>query len=160
MLEVKAVNYQDPEYAKLLVELLNGYACDPLGGETPLRQEVKENLAGRLAMTPGAYTFIAFLEGEAVGLLNAFTGFSTFNAAPLINIHDVYVKAEARGQGAVDALFAAIEEVAVSLGCCKITLEVLENNPAAHKAYNRLGFAGYELGGDGGHALFWQKSLK
>lgn len=160
MLEVKAVNYQDPEYAKLLVELLNGYACDPLGGETPLRQEVKENLAGRLAVTPGAYSFIAFLEGEAVGLLNAFTGFSTFNAAPLINIHDVYVKAEARGQGAVDALFAAIEEVAVSLGCCKITLEVLENNPAAHKAYNRLGFAGYELGGDGGHALFWQKSLK
>ena len=160
MLEVKAVNYQDPVDAKLLVELLNGYACDPLGGETPLRDDVQADLAKRLENVPGAYSFIAFLNGEAVGLLNAFTGFSTFNAAPLINIHDVYVKSEARGQGAVDGLFAAIEDVAKALGCCKITLEVLENNPAAHKAYNRLGFAGYELGGDGGHALFWQKSLK
>lgn len=158
-LQITHVDYLDPQQGKDLVSLLNAYALDPLGGKTPLRDEVRQTLPAKLAKVNGANSFIAYLNDQPVGLLNAFMGFSTFNAAPLINIHDVYVAPEARGKGVVDALFTAIEAVAMELNCCKITLEVLEENGVAQSAYKRLGYKGYDLGEVGGEALFWQKKL-
>ena len=158
-LQITHVDYRNPQQGEDLVSLLNAYALDPLGGNAPLRDEVKEALPSKLAEVEGANSFIAYINDQPVGLLNAFMGFSTFNAAPLINIHDVYVAPEARGKGVVDALFAAIETVANELNCCKITLEVLEENGVAQSAYNRLGYKGYDLGEVGGEALFWQKKL-
>ena len=38
-------------------------------------------------------------------------------------------------------LFAAIEQRARELGCCKLTLEVLENNHRARRVYAAAGFA-------------------
>lgn len=158
-LQITHVDYLDPQQGEDLVSLLNAYALDPLGGKTPLRDEVRQTLPAKLAEVAGANSFIAYLNDQPVGLLNAFMGFSTFNAAPLINIHDVYVAPEARGKGVVDALFTAIEAVAMELNCCKITLEVLEENGVAQSAYKRLGYKGYDLGEVGGEALFWQKKL-
>jgi ribosomal protein S18 acetylase RimI-like enzyme len=158
-LEIKHVDYLDPQQGLDLVNLLNAYALDPLGGGSPLRDEVKDALPSKLAKVQGANSFIAYWDDHPVGLLNAFMGFSTFSAAPLINIHDVYVAPEARGRGVVDALFAAIEAVANELNCCKITLEVLEENGVAQSAYKRLGYKGYDPGEIGGEALFWQKKL-
>ncbi len=51
------------------------------------------------------------------------------------------------------------EPVAHRLGCCKMTLEVLEGNVAAQAAYQSCGFAGYELDPCMGKALFWKKKL-
>jgi ribosomal protein S18 acetylase RimI-like enzyme len=158
-LQITRVDYSDPQQGKDLVTLLNAYALDPLGGNTPLRDEVKQTLPAKLAELAGANSFIAYVNDQPVGLLNAFMGFSTFNASPLINIHDVYVAPDVRGKGVVDALFAAIEAVAKELNCCKITLEVLEENGVAQSAYKRLGYKGYDLGELGGEALFWQKKL-
>lgn len=158
-LQIAHVDYLDPQQGKDLVTLLNAYALDPLGGNTPLSSEVMQTLPSKLASVNGANSFIAYCNDQPVGLLNAFMGFSTFKAASLINIHDVYVAPEMRGKGVVDALFAAIEHLANELGCCKITLEVLEENGAAQSAYNRLGYKGYDLGEVGGEALFWQKKL-
>ena len=158
-LQITRVDYLDPQQGKDLVTLLNAYALDPLGGDTPLSDEVKQALPAKLAEVDGANSFIAYVNDQPVGLLNAFMGFSTFNAAPLINIHDVYVAPQARGKGVVDALFAAIEAVAKELNCCKITLEVLEEKGVAQSAYKRLGYKGYDLGELGGEALFWQKKL-
>ena len=53
----------------------------------------------------------------------------------------------------------AAEAIALSLGCCKLTLEVLEGNTVAHAAYKACGFAGYELAPNIGKAMFWQKKL-
>ena len=53
----------------------------------------------------------------------------------------------------------AAEELARELGCCKLTLEVLEGNAKAQAAYKSLGYAGYELDPAMGKALFWQKKL-
>ena len=158
-LQITHVDYRNSQQGEDLVSLLNAYALDPLGGNAPLRDEVKDALPSKLSEVEGANSFIAYINDQPVGLLNAVMGFSTFNAAPLINIHDVYVAPEARGKGVVDALFAAIETVANELNCCKITLEVLEENGVAQSAYNRLGYKGYDLGEVGGEALFWQKKL-
>jgi len=159
VLEVRRVDYSDPQQGQELVMLLNAYAQDPLGGDAPLSKEVMDRLPRRLSGVVGAYSFIAYQSGMPVGLLNAFTGFSTFSAAPLINVHDVYVAPNARGQGVVDALFDAIENVAKDQQCCKLTLEVLEENGPAQSAYKRLGYKGYDLGEAGGEALFWQKKI-
>ena len=53
----------------------------------------------------------------------------------------------------------AIEQHAREIGCCKVTLEVLEGNHPAKKAYSQAGFAAYELDPEAGQALFWQKKL-
>jgi len=51
------------------------------------------------------------------------------------------------------------EEIARELGCCKLTLEVLEGNTVAQNAYRSLGYASYELDAAMGKAMFWQKYL-
>lgn len=158
-MQVKRVDYQNSEDASALVRLLNAYAEEPLGGGVSLTTEVRARLPQAMSQIAGAYSFLVLKDGEAVALLNAFTGFSTFSARPLMNIHDVYVAPSARGEGAVELLFDAVEEQARVLNCCKLTLEVLQGNVRAQAAYRRLGFAGYDLGDESGYALFWQKKL-
>ena len=90
---------------------------------------------------------------------SCFVGFSTFAARPLLNIHDVHVLKEHQKRGIGRRLLEAAESEARRLGCCKLTLEVLENNHPAAALYEKLGFVGtYEPGG--GIALFRQKKLR
>jgi len=56
-------------------------------------------------------------------------------------------------------LLAEAEQIAIGLGCCKLTLEVLEGNAVAQAAYKASGFAGYQLDPKMGKAMFWQKKL-
>lgn len=158
-MELSIVNYQSPDDRQALVALLNAYAQDPLGGGEALTSDVQARLCDALTQHPGAYSFIVRHNSEPVGLLNAFTGFSTFKAMPLINIHDVYVAPHMRGKGVLQMLFEAVELKAIALGCCKLTLEVLQENYRAQGAYRRQGFKGYDLGEVGGEALFWQKKI-
>jgi ribosomal protein S18 acetylase RimI-like enzyme len=94
-----------------------------------------------------------------VGLINCFEGFSTFKCKPLVNIHDVVVIDGYRGQGVSQRMMDKVEEIARQRGCCKLTLEVLEGNKPAQRAYLRYGFSGYQLDPETGHALFWEKYL-
>ena len=59
------------------------------------------------------------------GVAICFEGFSTFACKPLLNIHDFCVKAEFRRRGLAMAMLMHIEIFARSIGCCKLTLEVL-----------------------------------
>ena len=158
-LEVRKVAFENVEQGQQLVELLNAYAEDPLGGAEPLSAEVKANLVKGLSQVPGALALLAYLDGQAVGVTTAFAGFSTFAAKPLLNIHDIAVLPAFRGQGVAQALMAGLEQEARERGCCKMTLEVLSNNHRAQQAYRRFGFAGYALDPEAGEALFWQKKL-
>jgi GNAT superfamily N-acetyltransferase len=101
---------------------------------------------------------LARLNDRAVGLANCFIGYSTFAAAPLVNIHDLAVLPGHRGTGIGKALLVAVEAEALKRGACKITLEVLSGNPARH-LYAREGYGDYQLDPATGHALFWQKRL-
>lgn len=168
------MDYRDPIDAAALITLLDLYAQDPMGGGVPLAQDVKARLCAELAerSNHGAVSFIAWnrvkemnavkaVNGDAkpVGLLNAFEAYSTFKARPLLNIHDLAVHPEHRGQGVGQALLAAVAQHAKDRGCCKLTLEVLSGNAVALKSYERFGFAGYQLAPTAGQAVFLQKWL-
>ncbi|MBV1790019.1 GNAT family N-acetyltransferase [Marinobacterium sp. D7] len=148
------------EQADAFRQLLNAYAKDPMGGGKPLPDDILERLPQALAQRSDSYSLIAYCDGKPAGLLNAFEGFSTFACAPLLNIHDVIVAEGYRGLGLADQLLEAAEGIARRTGCCKLTLEVLENNTRAQTVYRRCGYAGYELDPETGRAMFWQKVLR
>lgn len=74
-------------------------------------------------------------------------------------MHDVVVAASHRGQRLAKRMLEAVETEARRRGACKLTLEVLSGNAAALRAYEREGFAGYQLDPAFGSALFLQKKL-
>lgn len=156
---IRRADYHAPADRQALVALLNAYALDPMGGGEPLADAVQTTLCDRLAQVPLATSFIAWQGDEAVGLVNCFEGFSTFKAQPLLNVHDLIVRAGQRGRGVGQALLAAAQAHARQQGCCKLTLEVLSSNARALRSYEQFGFAPYVLDPAQGHALMMQKWL-
>jgi ribosomal protein S18 acetylase RimI-like enzyme len=156
---VLQASYTNPVHAEAIGFLLNQYAEDAMGGGESLSLDTRQQLAIELAKRPHAFSVLAFIAGEPVGLVNCFEGFSTFACRPLVNIHDVVVIASARGQGISQKMLTKVEEIARQRGCCKMTLEVLEGNEVALGAYRKLGFSDYQLDPQMGRALFWQKTL-
>ncbi|MGB5278594.1 MAG: GNAT family N-acetyltransferase [Gammaproteobacteria bacterium] len=158
-LEVVQADYGKETHAAGIVMLLDSYASDPMGGGKPLADHVKANLVNELSKLPHAFSVVAYLDDQPVGLVNCFEGFSTFACRPLINIHDVIVLAAYRGHGISQRMLEKVEEIAREKKCCKLTLEVLINNTAAQSAYRKFGFSDYSLDPATGTALFWQKML-
>ncbi len=148
-----------PAHAEAVVYLLNEYAKDEMGGGAELSAFAKQNLVSELETRQGIYSVIAFVHEKPAGLAICMEGFSTFACKPLLNVHDMVVAPEFRGRGISMRLLAKAEEIARSLGCCKLTLEVLEGNQVAQAAYRAYGFDGYELNPETGKALFWQKKI-
>ncbi|WP_456380444.1 GNAT family N-acetyltransferase [Thiolapillus sp.] len=160
MIEITVADYHDPSHQQAILHLLDAYARDPMGGGHPLSADTRQRLIPALIAQPGALSVLAFDGDTPVGLVNCFQALSTFQAKPLLNIHDVIVAAKYRGQGISSMLLEKVEEIARQRGCCKITLEVLEGNRIAKNAYRKLGFCGYELDPELGQALFWEKKLR
>lgn len=159
MIDISLVDYADPVHASALVQLLDAYARDPAGGGAPLAQEVLLGLPAALAARPQAFSVLAFDRAQPVGLINCIEGFSTFACRPLVNVHDVVVLASHRGRRIVQKMLARVEQEALARGACKLTLEVLQGNAPALRAYMREGFAGYQLDPAFGAAVFLQKKL-
>lgn len=159
MFTIEIVDYRNPIHARDLLTLLDHYARDPMGGGKSLKAEVKATLVNELARLAHAFSLIGYQDNQPIALANCFEVFSTFNAKPIVNVHDLMVHADYRGQGYAQKMLFKVEEIARARGCCKITLEVLEGNHRAQKSYKQFGFAGYELDAKTGNALFWQKSL-
>jgi GNAT superfamily N-acetyltransferase len=158
-LNVHRVDYLNAQDAQALVFLLDAYAQDPMGGGEALKPEASSRLCADMSRIAGAASFIAWLDGQPIGLINCFEGYSTFKAKPLLNVHDIAVLAGHRGQGVGQALLKAAEAHALSRGCCKLTLEVLSGNAPAMASYKRFGFEQYELDPAAGQAQFMQKWL-
>lgn len=159
VIEVIQADFNNAQHARDLVYLLNAYAADPMGGGAALPEAVQNSLVAELAKREFALSLLAYVNGVPAGLVNAFEGFSTFAAKPLINIHDLIVVKEFRGLQLSQTLLASLESIARERGCCKLTLEVLSGNETAKSAYLKFGFAGYALDPEVGQALFWQKKL-
>ena len=160
MFEIIQADLTKPEHAQAYLTLMSHYACDPMGGAEDLSDFAKQNLVETLLTRQDVFIVLAFKDRQPAGLLTAIEGFSTFACKPLFNVHDVVVFKDFRGQGVSTLLFAEIEKIAKMRNCCKITLEVLEGNEMAKKAYAKLGFAGYQLDPEFGNAHFWTKSLQ
>jgi ribosomal protein S18 acetylase RimI-like enzyme len=156
------VDFQKDAHREAVWQLMNHYAFDPMGGGQRLPDAQHDALLTQLAdwqATRQAVILLAWQGEDAVGLLNAFEGFSTFAAQPLLNIHDLVVHSAARAQGVGRQLLQAAEQIARARGCCKITLEVLSGNQTAQALYTQQGYAAYVLDQAKGSAQFWQKSL-
>ena len=160
-MDIAIVNadYLKERHAEEIGLLMDSYAADPMEGGKSLTQQVKYNIAKELSKLPYAFSVIGYIDGMAAGLINCFELFSTFSCRPLINIHDVIVLKEHRGVKLSQKMLERVEDIAISRGCCKLTLEVLEGNQIARSAYTKFGFSGYELDPEMGKALFWQKTL-
>lgn len=156
---VRLADYADPAHGGAVVALLDCYARDPMGGGAPLEPAARDRLVGALAMVPGAFSLLAFDGEQAVGLANCLTGFSTFAARPLVNIHDLAVLPQWRGRGVGRALMQAVEAEARARGACKVTLEVLSGNHGAKALYAAVGYGIYALDPQAGTAQFWEKKL-
>lgn len=157
--EIVIADLDVPLHRRGLVKLMEGYVLELTGGRQGLSDFSRTNLPSELAARKFAHVILAFVELEPVGLAICFEGFSTFACQSLLNIHDIEVAPNYRGRGLAKKLLQKIEELGLVLGCCKLTLEVLEGNTTALSLYKSFGFVGYELNPQMGKALFWEKKL-
>ena len=155
---ITTADFDDPRHEAAIIDTLNSYAADPLGGGESLRDDVRARLIPGLKNVPNALVLLAFKADEPVGVAICFYGFSTFKAEPLLNVHDLAVIPTHRGQGIGRALLAAAEDHACTRGCCKLTLEVQDGNSGARRLYERVGFRDYALG-DSDVTRFLEKPL-
>jgi len=158
-IEIIEADLSRDDHQRNVLELIDAYALDPMGNGKPLPDDVKRALIPGLKSHPTTLILLALSTGNAVGIAVCFIGFSTFAARPLINIHDFAVLPGNRGAGVGRQLLAAVERKAREMGCCKVTLEVLENNHRALKVYAAAGFARATYTEEAGGALFFAKKL-
>ena len=156
---IRRADYSDASDAAAIIRLMQAYAQDPMGGGEPLSGDAINNLVPNLSQITGAFTLLASDGEEAIGLVTCLQGFSTFRCKPLLNIHDVIVMPSYRGKGIVGSMLEQIECIALERGCCKLTLEVLEGNTAARRAYGKAGFTDYMLLPETGRAVFQHKLI-
>ena len=143
---IREADFANPGDCAGIVDVLNSYASDQIGGGQPLSPGVRERLAPGLRDHPTTLVLLAFVASRPVGVAVCFFGFSTFQARPLLNIHDLAVVPDWRGQGIGRALLEAVEGKAVRRGCCKLTLEVQDENRRARGLYGHYGFSDFVIG--------------
>ena len=147
------------EHRAAVLAMVDAYSMDAMGSARPLDPEVRTRLIPGLQRHPTTLIFMAFEGEQPVGVAVCFIGFSTFAAKPLVNIHDCMVIPGFRGKSVGRRLLEAVECKARELGCCKLTLEVMDNNHRALRAYEAAGFERYSLQEDAGTAIFLTKPL-
>lgn len=156
---IQPVDFDDPACTDDFLNLLDHYMRSPSGTGKPMPAALRTSLPAELRKRPTVLSFLAYQDGRAAGLINCVEGFSTFAGKPLLNIHDIIVHEDFRRRGMARALLAHAEQAALARGCCKLTLEVLEGNHGARKAYTGFGFQAYQLDPAMGQALFMEKKL-
>ncbi len=147
------------EHQHALVAMLDAYMRDPMEGGEPMSEQVKRDLVPGLRAHPACHVLIAHRDGLPVGFTICFLGFSTFLARPLLNIHDIFVDLPVRGRGIGLMLLQRIEAKARELNCCRITLEVREDNRVARGLYRKVGFDRVVVGAERIALEFWHKPL-
>lgn len=140
MVEIVHLDFNNPEHCQAEIDLMNHYMLDAMGDHPPLTALQGAHLIEVLREHPAKVILLAKYNGEYVGLINSFILIGTFKVKPFINIHDVIVLDTYRGIGAGRKLMEAIVDEARKLDCCKITLEVREDNIAAQALYKKIGF--------------------
>lgn len=139
-IEVFDCDFNNSNHCIKLVQLMNDYITDEMGGGELIEGEKVNQLIQGLKNHPSKLILFVSLNNEIAGLTNCFINFGTFAAAPFINIHDIIINKAFRGNGLGRVLMISIIEKANQLKCAKITLEVREDNRTAQNLYKSLGF--------------------
>jgi ribosomal protein S18 acetylase RimI-like enzyme len=158
-LTIVDASLDNPAHAGAFLEMIEAYARDPMEGGRPLPERVRSRLVPALRAHPAHYVLLAYDGDRAVGFSVCILGFSTFEARPLMNIHDIGVLSEYRGRGVGRQLMDRIEDLARKLNCCKLTLEVRRDNLPARGLYRKIGFDQVQVGMPPVPMEFWQKML-
>lgn len=158
-IQIVTADYTDEDQRTAIPNLLNAYAKDLLGFRKALDDEVLNHLVTGLEAFPTAIVLLAKADGVYVGMAICYLGFSTFNAQPLINIHDFMVLETYRNRGIGKRLLQEVEQIARERRCCKITLEVQMKNSAARGIYQSFGFKTSFLDPEAGEQLSLTKAL-
>lgn len=154
-------NLLNAEHQRAIVAMMDAYSQDPMGDGKPLSDYAREHLVAGLIAHPTTIVFLVFENMSPCGIATCFRGFSTFAAKPLINVSDFYIEPRLRGYGIGTKLLMAIEHEAMTTGCCRLTLEVQQNNSVARAVYGNFGFrqAVYAADANGGGSLYMVKQL-
>ncbi|MBW2179444.1 MAG: GNAT family N-acetyltransferase [Deltaproteobacteria bacterium] len=86
-----------------------------------------------------AELLIGYVGNEICGYALYFHNFSTFQGRPGMYLEDVYVQADARGQGLGRALLIEVVRIAQERGCRRCEWLVLDWNERAKQFYESLG---------------------
>ncbi|MET0735773.1 MAG: GNAT family N-acetyltransferase [Microbacterium sp.] len=130
--------------------------------------EVWQERTRLAAESEGIAQFVAESAGEPVGSLSVLvraTGqtdhMGRFIDDRRADVVGVWVRAESRGAGAVDALLAVAADWVASLGLRRLQLDVHRDNLRAQGAYRRAGFAptGETLSGPIGPEIVMAREL-
>ena len=63
----RIADYANPEDARTVSDLLNGYALDAFGNSAPLEPDVRATLCAHLGKVSGAFSVVASVGGGARG---------------------------------------------------------------------------------------------
>lgn len=157
-IEILEADLSNAQHCEAVAQLVNVLALEAPPHES-LSAEVLNEMPRGLQAFPTSLTLLAQVEDEFAGVAVCYWGYSTFRAKPLINIHDVAVKPTHRRRGIARALMQEVENRARAKGCCKITLEVDQDNENAQRLYADLGFLGQTNAAMPSAAFFWHKPL-
>ena len=103
----------------------------------PPNEEAVERLSGDLGKRFDAY--LANIDGRDVGYSILMEKYSSFEAMPVLYLHDLFVLEEYRDKGIGRELFAHALSEAKARNCCRMEWEVLRDNELAIRFYERRG---------------------
>jgi len=158
-IEIVQADLTNPDQVSSVIDIVDSYAREPVGGSKPLTAEVRDRLAVELESVPGLVVFLALFDARPAGIAVCFRGYSTFSAKPLLNIHDLAVRPTSRNRGLGRALLHAVDDYARATGCCKVTLEVRENNTGARRLYRKFGYGDAGSDAEPMPTIFLEKTL-
>lgn len=158
-IKIVKANLNNSREANDYSTMLNSYAMDTMGQGKSLTMDHLQKVVRDLAIMPNASAYLAYVETTPIGFATCFSAYSTFRAKPLLNIHDIAVIAEYRGQGIGRMLLRDIAEDAKQMGYAKITLEVREDNPLADSLYRSEGYQASSVNGEMIQHWFLEKLL-
>jgi len=153
-LSIIQVDLQNPLHCEQVIKLLNDYMIDPMGNNNPLPKSLAPQIISGLKKHSGFLGFFVLADDQFAGLANCNVNFSTFQAKPLINIHDFIVAPECRNIGAGYFLLRRILNYASENGYCRVNLEVREDNLTAKSLYKKMGFSDCIP-----RMMFWERKL-
>jgi ribosomal protein S18 acetylase RimI-like enzyme len=152
---VRECDYTDRDDRNAIGVLINAYIEDRMGGGKPLVKQQQQRLAEALARHPKSIVLLACIGDARCGMLVAFENFSTFTVSPMINIHDVIVLKEYRGNRIGRRLLETVISIAKERRCSRITLEVRADNQVARRLYESVGFEAPVP-----EMYYWRKNLE
>lgn len=148
------VDLENESHCSNLLMLLDNYMRDEIGTGKPMPEELGPKIIEGLKSHNGYIGFFACLGNEFAALANCNLNFSTWQAKPLINIHDFVVSSAFRNRGMGLFLLNGIEGYAAQKGYCRINLEVRHDNYKAQNLYLKAGYSECSPPN-----YFWEKRL-